>query len=147
MFRSAEEKEAERQLREAEEAREAAARAERQRADQAEHERARWLASPVGRATAAMQAGQRFLELQLEVGERRANASWGSATTEASVSSSAEVLAEVESLGWRLEHASYFHVVTGQSSTERVFLSGQEVAVQGVTMGAYLFRNPVGGGA
>ena len=62
------------------------------------------------------------------------------------MSSSAEVLAEVESLGWRLQHASYFHVVTGQSSTERVFLSGQEVAVQGVTMGAYLFSNPAAAG-
>jgi hypothetical protein len=34
----------------------------------------------------------------------------------------------------------------GQSSTERVFLSGQEVAVQGVTMGADLFRDPAASG-
>jgi hypothetical protein len=31
-------------------------------------------------------------------------------------------------------------VVTGQTSTEKVFFSGENTATQGVTMGAYLFR-------
>jgi hypothetical protein len=32
-------------------------------------------------------------------------------------------------------------VMTGESSTERVFLSGQNTAVTGAMVGVYLFRN------
>lgn len=140
MFKSPEEKEAERQRREAELARAAAQQQERTRQAEAERERAVFLASPLGRATTAKEQGQRFLELQLEVGTRSGQASFGAVTTSGSTNSSAAVLAEVEALGWRLEHASYFFVVTGETSTEKVFLSGQNTAVEGVLMGAYLFR-------
>ena len=91
--------------------------------------------------TTALEAGERFLELQLKVGARTGAASFGSRATSDSVSSSAAILAQVEALGWHLQHASYCFVVTGQGSTERVFLSGQNTAVDGATMGAYLFRN------
>ncbi|MDU0314228.1 hypothetical protein RKE38_11070 [Phycicoccus sp. M110.8] len=140
MFRSAEEKESERQAREAARAREEQEAQQRRRAVEAERHHAAFLASPLGRATAARDAGDRFLELQLEVGARTGDASFGQVTTTGSVGSSAQVLAEVEDVGWRLEHASYFFVVTSQTSTDRVFLSGENTAVQGVTMGAYLFR-------
>jgi hypothetical protein len=137
MFKSVEEKEAERREREA-----ALAAADQQRAaQQVERERQAFLASPVGRAGAARQAGDRFFELQLKVAAQTGQASFGSTTTQGSVTSPTTVLAEVEALGWRLEHVSYFFVPTGESSTERVFLSGQNVAVEGLTMGAYLFRN------
>jgi hypothetical protein len=32
-------------------------------------------------------------------------------------------------------------MVTGQSSTDKVFLSGENTAVSGVMVGVYLFRN------
>lgn len=141
MFKSAEEKEAERLEREAEEARVAAAEAERARAEEEARQRAAWLASPVGAATAAKEAEERFLELQLPVGGHLGQASWGMTTGERKAASSASILGQIEKVGWRLEHASYFFMVTAQSSTERMFLTGQETAVSGVTVGVYLFRN------
>jgi hypothetical protein len=47
----------------------------------------------------------------------------------------------IEQLGWRLEHAGYFFMITGESSTARVFASGDNTAVSGTTVGVYLFRN------
>ena len=44
-------------------------------------------------------------------------------------------------MGWRLEHASYFFMITGETSTARVFASGEATAVSGVTVDVYLFRN------
>jgi hypothetical protein len=147
MFRSAEEKAAELQQRQAQQARDLASQQQRRQDDEQQEQRRRFLASPVGQATTAKEHRARFLELQLQVGSTTGVAQLGSVTKQGSVTSSAAVLAEVEDVGWRLEHASYFFVVTAQSSTERMFLSGQNTAVDGVTMGAYLFRNPDAGSA
>lgn len=134
MFKSAEEREAE--LREREAAR---ARAEE------EQRRQEFLASPIGAATAAKEAGQRFFEIQLEVGAHHGTAGFGSAEGRRTTASSAEVLSEIEQLGWRLEHVGYVYMVTGETSTERVFLSGAATAVSGVTVGVYLFRSATEG--
>jgi hypothetical protein len=147
VFKSAEEKEVERQQRAAELARQKAAQDQRRREAAAESQRRAFLASPVGAATAARDAGERFFELQLEVRSQQGQASFGGVTSTGSVTSSATVLAEIEALGWRLEHASYYFAVTGQSSTEKVFLSGENTAVTGVTVGAYLFRRSETGAA
>ncbi len=56
-------------------------------------------------------------------------------------SSSAATLGEIEKLGWHLEHAGYYFMVTGETSTSRVFVTGEATAVSGVTVGVYLFRN------
>lgn len=141
MFKSIEEKEAERREREATQARVEAARAEQERAAQEARDREVWLSTPVGAATAAKQSGQRFLEVQLPVGGHVGQASGGVASGQRTTSSSASVLAQIEDVGWRLEHAGYLYMVTGETSTERVFLSGQQIAVSGVTVGVYLFRN------
>jgi hypothetical protein len=146
VFRSAEEKEAERQQREAEQARQAAAQQEQRRADQAARERAAYLASPVGAATAAREAGEEFFEVQLEVRTQQGQVSFGQAESSHTVTSSASVLSQVEAVGWRLEHVGYYYAVTGQSSTERVFLSGENTVVTGVTVGVYLFRRAATGG-
>ena len=140
MFKSAEEKEVERQQREAALARDKAAQDVLRREAAAESRRQAFLASPVGAATAARDAGERFFELQHDVRSQQGQASFGGVTSTGSVTSSATVLAEIEALGWHLEHASYYFAVTGQSSTEKVFLSGENTAVTGVTVGAYLFR-------
>jgi hypothetical protein len=50
-------------------------------------------------------------------------------------------LAAIEDIGWRLVHVGYVFVVTGESSHERVFSSGDNIAVSGQTIGIYLFRN------
>lgn len=141
MFRSAEERDAQRRSRQAEEARAEEARAEQKRLAQEQRERERFLASPVGAATAAKEAGQSFFEIQLQVGAHAGSASLGSASGHRSTSSSAVTLGEIERVGWRLEHVGYYFMITGESSTDRMFLSGEETAVSGVTIGVYLFRN------
>lgn len=141
MFKSAEERETERREREAERARQEAAQVERARKAEEERQRAARLATPVGAATVAMEEGQTFFEVQLEVGGHLGSAQFGSIDGHRTTSSSASTLAEIEQLGWRLEHASYFFMVTGETSTARVFMSGEATAVSGVTVGVYLFRN------
>ena len=141
MFESAEEKAAKKKAREEELARSEAAQAAQAQAQADARARRAWLASPVGGATAAKQADEEFFEIQLQVGAHTGSASWGEATGERAAVSSATTLAEIERVGWRLEHASHVFMVTGESSTERVLLSGQNTAVNGAMVGVYLFRN------
>ena len=140
MFKSAEDRAADRSTRDAERAREEAARTERAKAAEDERKRAAFLATPVGAATAARDAGQEFFEIQLEVGIQTGTASFGSAQGQRTTSSSAGMLGEIEQVGWRLEHASYLYMVTGETSTKKVLVSGDETVVSGVTVGVYLFR-------
>jgi hypothetical protein len=141
MFKSAEEREAERREREAERAREEATRAEQVRQAEERRQHEAFLATPVGAATFAKEEGQTFFEVQLEVGGHTGSAGFGGIDGRRTTSSSAVVLGEIEQLGWRLEHAGYFFMVTGETSTARVFMSGEATAVSGVTVGVYLFRN------
>ena len=141
VFKSAEEREAERRKREAEQARAQADRAEQARVAEEQRKREASLATPVGAATAAKEAGQPFFEIQLEVGGHTGSAGFGSADGRRTTSSSATTLGEIENLGWRLEHAGYYFMITGETSTARVFVSGEATAVSGVTVGVYLFRN------
>ena len=141
MFKSAEDRAAERRAREADEARAEQARAEQERAAKEQRERAAYLATPVGAASAAIEAGEPFFEVQLEVGRHTGTAGFGAADGRHTTASSAATLGEIEKLGWRLEHASYVFMVTGESSTSKVFATGEATAVSGVTVGVYLFRN------
>jgi hypothetical protein len=141
VFKSAEDRAAERQAREVEEARAEQERAEQVRAAKEQRERAAYLATPLGAADAAMAAGEPFFEVQLEVGRHTGTAGFGAADGRHSTASSATILGEIEQLGWRLEHASYVFMVTGESSTSKVFATGEATAVSGVTVGVYLFRN------
>ena len=141
VFKSAEERDAERREREAEQARAQAAAAEQARLAEEQRQRDAFLATPVGAATAAREAGQSFFEVQLEVAGHAGRAGFGSIDGRRSTSSSAATLGEIEKLGWRLEHAGYYFMITGETSTDRVFVTGQATAVSGVTIGVYLFRN------
>jgi hypothetical protein len=141
VFRSAEEREAEKRAREAEKGRAEAARAEQAQAAEEKRQRDAFLATPVGAATDAMEQRRRFFEVQLVVGRHTGSAGFGSAEGQHTTSSSAATLEEIEKLGWRLENAGYYFMVTGQTSTDRMFVSGEATAINGVTMGVYLFRN------
>jgi hypothetical protein len=141
VFKSAEEREAERREREAAQAREQAARAEQARIAEEQRKRDAFRATPIGAATLAMEEGQPFFEVQLRVGGHTGTAGFGSIEGRHTTSSSAAILAEIEKLGWRLEHTGYYFMVTGETSTNRVFLSGEATAISGVTIGVYLFRN------
>jgi hypothetical protein len=141
VFKSSEERTAERQKREAEQAREQAARLEQAQAAEEKRKRDAFLATPVGAATAAKEAGQRFFEIQLEVGAHAGTAGFGSADGHRTASSSAAILGDIENIGWRLEHVGYFYMITSETSSDRIFLTGQATAVSGVTIGVYLFRS------
>jgi hypothetical protein len=141
MFNSAEEKEAERRQREAESARADAAQREQARLAEEQRQRAAFLASPVGAATAAKEAGQAFFEIQLQVGTHTGTAGFGSADSRRATSSSAVTLEQIEKVGWRLEHTGYYFMITGETSTARVLVSGEATAISGVTVGVYLFRD------
>jgi hypothetical protein len=141
VFKTSEERAAERQKREAEQAREQAAQAERAREAEEQRKRNALLATPVGAATAAKEAGQQFFEIQLQVGGHVGTAGFGSTQGQRTAASSAAILGEIENVGWRLEHAGYYYMITSETSSDRVFLTGQATAVSGVTVGVYLFRN------
>jgi len=114
VFKSAEEREAERREREAAEAREQAARAEQARVAAEQRKRDAFMATPIGAATLAKEAGQAFFEVQLEVGGHTGSAGFGSTDGRRTTSSSAATLGEIEKLGWRLQHAGYYFMVTDQ---------------------------------
>ena len=134
MFKSAEERAADRHERET-------ARAEQARVAEEQRKREAFLATPVGAATAAKEAGQQFFEIQLQVGSHLGTSGFGSTDGQRSSSSSAAILGEIESVGWRLEHVGYFYMITAETSSDRMFLTGQATAVSGVTIGVYLFRS------
>jgi hypothetical protein len=144
MFKSAEEREIERREKETQRATAAANAAEQERQAEEARKRAAFLATPVGAATAAKKEGLAFLEVQLEVGGHVGSAGFGSTQGRRTLASSATTLGEIEQLGWRLEHVSYIFMITGETSTARVFVSGEATAVSGVTVGVYLFRNTDG---
>jgi hypothetical protein len=141
VFKNSDERAADRQKREAEQAREQAARAEQAQAAEERRKRDAFLATPVGAATTAKEAGQQFFEVQLEVGAHMGTAGFGSADGHRTASSSAAILGDIENIGWRLEHAGYLYMITSEASSDRIFLSGQATAVSGVTVGVYLFRS------
>jgi len=104
-----------------------------------------FLASPEGMATTAKQQRQGFLEIQLVVGSsQRVSSIFNPDPTGIGANRTAThagTLAAIESIGWRLEHVGYIFMITGESSADRIFGTGQNTAVSGETVGIYLFRN------
>ena len=90
-----------------------------------------FLLSPVGRATAARAEGAGFFHLELDMSEvGRSNLDLlvgyrGVPGVERKGPGHGDVLAQVEDIGWRLEHVGYVYVETGQV---------------GITIGHFLFR-------
>lgn len=112
---------------------------------QKEKEEARhkaWLASPVGMATSAKESGNGFFEIELEIGSSKRNVSFGSSDFgKHKKSDFTGLLSQIEGVGWRLEHVGYYFMITGETSRDKFLASGQNTAVNGKTMGVYLFRN------
>jgi hypothetical protein len=53
---------------------------------------------------------------------------------------SAQVLGEIELIGWRLEHANWVFIQTGQTSRSKFLTTGQHTVTNGEVVGIYLFR-------
>jgi hypothetical protein len=122
---------------------EAAAAAEAKH--RAQQEKA-FLASPVGRATTAFGEGAGFFHIQLEMSEiGRSGLDTvlgysGGLGVERKRGGHSDVLAQIEDVGWRLEHVGYVYMETGQISRDKLLSSGQQVATLGKTVGHFLFR-------
>jgi hypothetical protein len=111
-----------------------------------EKEKRAWLQSPLGKATVAKENGNGFFEIELEIAISTRTVVFGSgdfAFGKNKKSDYTELLSQIESIGWRLEHVGYYFMITGEESRDKFLASGQHTAVKGKTMGVYLFRNVV----
>jgi hypothetical protein len=101
-----------------------------------------WLATPLGMATSAKEAGNGFFEIELEIGSSKRSVSFGSSDFgDHKKSDFTGLLSQIETVGWKLEHVGYYFMITGETSRDKFLASGQNTAVNGKTMGVYLFRN------
>jgi hypothetical protein len=137
-----EEKQAERDAKARDAAAQQEALAQRQAAAQKAAEDAAFAASPVGIATAALAAGNEFLQIELEVSELTGPSSFfGSSSNQVRHTGTAtDLLGRIEAVGWHLEHVGYVFIETGSTSTNRVLGSGEGVVTRGNVTGIYLFR-------
>jgi hypothetical protein len=115
---------------------------EEHRAKAEQEARAKYLASPVGKAEAAYQAGQMFFQLTINIAEIEGRASdWGaSQSTQTKRFNAVDTLGQIEELGWHLEHVGYVFVGTGEVARSKVMSSGSVTRTQGYVEGIYLFR-------
>jgi hypothetical protein len=73
------------------------------------------LSTPAGQAILARQKGQRSFEIQLPVSHRMRDATGlapgalPQTLTTAKVNPDADLLGDIENIGWRLEHVDYVH--------------------------------------
>ena len=101
-----------------------------------------WLQTPLGLATTAKETGNGFFEIELEIGSSKRTVAFGTADFGGHKKSDfTGVLSQIESIGWRLEQVGYYFLITGETSRDKFLASGQNTAVNGKTMGVYLFRN------
>lgn len=106
---------------------------------------AAYAASPVGRATAAFEAGAVFFQIELTVSELSGEASFFGSSNSAvrHTGGASDVLGQIEQVGWRLEHAGWTFIETGATSSNVIFGTGQGTVTQGEVTGIYLFRRVV----
>ncbi len=101
-----------------------------------------WLQTPHGMATTAKEAGNGFFEVELEIGSSKRSVVFGSSDFGSHKKSDfTGLLSQIEDIGWKLEHVGYYFMITGETSRDKFLASGQNTAVNGKTMGVYLFRN------
>jgi hypothetical protein len=112
------------------------------RAKAEQEARARYLASPVGKAEAAYRAGQMFFQLTINISEIEGRASdWDySQSTRIRRFNAVDTLGQIEEMGWHLEHVGYIFVETGEVARSKVMSSGLVTRTQGYVEGIYLFR-------
>jgi hypothetical protein len=116
---------------------------ELERAAQAEREaRAKYLATPVGQAETAYQAGQMFFQLTTNISQIQGKSSdWNySQSTLTERFNATDTLGQIEEIGWHLEHVGYVFVETGEVARSKALSSGSVSRTDGYVEGIYLFR-------
>jgi hypothetical protein len=104
--------------------------------------REQYLASPVGQAETAYQAGQAFFQVAVNTSEVEGKASdwYCSQSTETKRFSATDLLGQIEEVGWHLEHVGYVFVETGETTRRKVWSAGEVSRTSGYVEGIYLFR-------
>jgi hypothetical protein len=143
--KSEDEKQQEREAREAEDRAEAAAYVAQQQAIQDAADAAAFASSPVGRATNAFRQGSVFFQTEIAVSSLSGQSSFfGSSDNSLQHTGAApDVLGQIEAIGWRLEHTGYVFVETGATTSDSFLGSGQGMVTQGDIVGIFLFRRVV----
>jgi hypothetical protein len=101
------------------------------------------LASPVGQARTAHEAGDTFFPFAAPISETNRTVMavlGGSKDTRKSETTHGDVLGEIEKEGWQLEDVGYVFEQTGSVSRDKFASSGQTASVTGNIVGVYLFR-------
>jgi hypothetical protein len=112
------------------------------RAKAEQEARAKYLASPVGKAEAAYEAGQMFFQLTINISAIEGRSSdWNySQSTRTRRFNAVDTLGQIEEMGWHLEHVGYVFVETGEIARSKALSSGSVTRTQGYVEGIYLFR-------
>jgi ribosomal protein S27E len=117
---------------------------EERAADAARKAEAAFWASPQGKAAKAFERGDEFFQIEIPHSSVTGftNAAFSSATkgTIRRKLTRTDLLGQIEETGWRLQHADWVYVQTGQNSRDKFLASGQHVVVTGEVIGMYLFR-------
>lgn len=100
--------------------------------------------SAPGKAAVAFDRGDEFFQVELSHADVTGSATlWAGGARDAAIGRrgrAADILGEIEEAGWRLEHANWVYVQTGQNSRDKFVATGQQVVVTGEVLGIYLFR-------
>jgi hypothetical protein len=112
--------------------------------DAARKAEAAFWASPQGKAAIAFERGDEFFQIEIPHSSVTGftNAAFNSAT-KGKIRRNltrTDLLGQIEETGWRLQHADWVYVQTGQNSRDKFLASGQHVVVTGEVIGIYLFR-------
>jgi ribosomal protein S27E len=113
-------------------------------ADAASKAEAAFSASPQGKAATAFKRGDEFFQIEIPHSSVTGftNAAFNS-STKGKIRRNltrTDLLGQIEETGWRLQHADWVYVQTGQNSRDKFLASGQHVIVTGEVIGIYLFR-------
>jgi hypothetical protein len=111
------------------------------RAEQVEKERRAFFSTPAGRARIAYDRGDHVFQYSIDVMNQQAVivAMVGSASPQ-KTTDPVDVLNSVCREGWELVNGSFVFIEQGQQSRDKFMSSGQNVAIEGTTVGYYLFR-------
>lgn len=105
-----------------------------------------WWASPIGQAALARQRGDGFFQVEIPHSAIVAKDRFWTVSpriTQTAVQQHApatDLLSQIEAQGWRLEHANFVFVQTGELTRRRQIMPGSTTAISGDTVGIYLFR-------
>lgn len=102
--------------------------------------------SPTGAAHQAYERGDGYLELELDFRATGSSSVYtrnldGSGLLGGAVTSRGnDLLSQIEAEGWTLTHVDYVYVPISEDSRDIFLRSGQQTAIRGKIVGAYLFK-------